>query len=348
MRTKALTLALLAAGAAVLSRGRREAHELAGQTVVITGGSRGLGFALAREFGRRGCRVAICARDGERLEEARRNLLQDGVEVFAQPCDVGEADDVESFLAATVARFGPVDILVNNAGIIQVGPLESLEPEDFEEARRTMFDGLLHTTLRVLPGMKERGSGHIVNITSIGGRLGVPHMLPYVTSKFAANGFSEALHAELAGTGVVVTTIVPGLMRTGSHLNAEFAGHVEGEARWFSLGATLPLISMRAERAARQIVDAVQHKDAVRTLGIAAMVGAAAHGLAPGLTNGVFSAVGQHVLPGRVASPTRVRGETALDDGRAIRTATTLGRTAARELLQYPIYPVARGKSNGR
>ena len=338
---------MIAAGAAALLKKRPP--DISGQTVVVTGGSRGLGYALAREFGRRGCRVAICARDGQRLARAQDVLRQEGIDVFAQACDVGDRATVERFLEAAEERLGPIDILVNNAGVIQVGPIESLTMEDFEDARRTMFDGVLHTTFWTLPGMLERGQGEIVNISSIGGRLGVPHLLPYVSAKFAIAGFSEGLRAELSGTGVAVTTILPGLMRTGSHLNAEFAGRVEEEARWFSLGATLPLISMDAGRAARQIVDAAARRDAVRTLTVPATLAAGAHGIAPGLTTGVLALVDRLILPKRIAAATRERGAVALaEDGRVVKAATTLGRSAAHDLLQYPIYPIARAEELAR
>lgn len=100
--------------------------------------------------------------------------------------------------------------------------------------------------------MRARRRGRIVNITSIGGKVGMPHLLPYTCAKFATVGLSEGLRAELGREGIRVTTIVPGLMRTGSHLKAMFRGQHEQEFTWFSLGASLPLVSMGAERAARQ------------------------------------------------------------------------------------------------
>ncbi len=338
---------LVAVGAAALRR-LRPVPALDGEVVVITGGSRGLGLALGREFGRRGCRLAICARDGDRLNEAANLLRREGFEVFAQPCDVGDRAAVEEFLEATEKRLGPIDILVNNAGMIQVGPIESLTTEDFEDARRTMFDGILYTTFWTLPRMFERGGGRIVNITSIAGRLAVPHLLPYVSAKFAAVGFSEGLRAELGGTGVSVTTIVPGLMRTGSHLNGEFAGRVEEEARWFSLSASLPGVSMDAGRAARQIVDAIARREPVRTITLPATVVARLHGVAPGVTVRILTLADRLILPRRTASPTRQRGAMALEEqGRAVHALTALGRSAGKELLQYPTYPVGRPEEVG-
>ena len=321
---------------------RRTVDDLSGEVVAITGGSRGLGYQLAREFGRRGCRVAICARDGDRLRQAQRVLVGEGIEIVAEVCDVGDRGEADRFVEMVADRLGPIDILINNAGVIQVGPLESLTEDDFEKARRTMFDAILHTTLAALPSMLARGDGRIVNITSIGGRVGIPHLLPYVAAKYAATGFSEALRAELAGTGVSVTTISPGLMRTGSHLNAEFAGRAAEEARWFSLGASLPLVSMSAERAARQIADATARREATRTLTVPANLVARLHGLAPGLTIGILSLTNRYVLPGRIALRDRERGADALAQHRGLEKVTVLGRRAGVRYLQYPIYPLPR------
>src|SRR5207253_3425233 len=155
---------------------------------------------------------------------------------------------------AFVSEVGPVDVLINNAGVIAVGPWQTQTLDDFREMLEIQFWGVVHMTLSVLPGMVERGSGRIANVTSIGGKVSVPWLLPYNSAKFAAVGFSEGLRAEVAGDGVTVTTVVPGLMRTGSYGNALFKGKHEAELTWFALGASLPGISMDAERAARQIV----------------------------------------------------------------------------------------------
>ena len=147
-------------------------------------------------------------------------------------------------------RFGRVDIVVNNAGIIQVGPMPTTTVEDFATALDVMFWGVLYPTLAVLPQMRARRNGRVVNITSIGGMVSVPHLLPYTCARFAAVGLSEGLRAELGQEGIHVTTVVPGLMCTGSYLQARFQGQPEREFTWFALGATLPLISISAEPAA--------------------------------------------------------------------------------------------------
>ncbi|MCX6049064.1 MAG: SDR family NAD(P)-dependent oxidoreductase [Chloroflexi bacterium] len=286
----ALGLAGLAAIAAVAKQ-RQSTTNVAGKTVLVTGGSRGLGFVLAREFAREGCGIVICARGESALEQARLALRAEGARVLAVPCDVTDQAQVADLIQQANRYFGGIDILVNNAGTIQVGPLQNVTLQDFENAMDTMFWGMVYTTLAVLPQMLDRNQGQIVNVTSIGGKVSVPHLLPYACAKFAATGFSEGLRAELSKTGLKVTTIVPGLMRTGSHLNALFKGQQQAEFTWFSLGATLPLISMDAERAARQIVDATKRGEAERVLSIPATVLASFHGLFPGLTSELLGLV---------------------------------------------------------
>ena len=277
---------------------------LRGQVAVVTGGSRGLGFLLARELLWRGCQVALLARDGGELERASLQLGAPVAEVTGVPCDVGDEDQVAAAVAQVERRLGPVDVLVNNAGMIRVGPLAALGPADVKRAVEVMLLGVVNPTMAVLPGMLRRGRGRVVTITSIGGKLAAPHLLPYTTAKFGAVGFSEALRVELAGTGVRVTTVVPGLMRTGSHLNAEFIGQPAREFAWFGLAASLPLVSMDAERAARRIVNAAERGRAELMLTPLAHVAARAWALAPGLCADVAGLIAR-VLPDPGQAPAR-------------------------------------------
>jgi NAD(P)-dependent dehydrogenase (short-subunit alcohol dehydrogenase family) len=297
-----LWITLSAAGAAVLfsllRNWNRPDPDLSGQTALITGGSRGLGFILARELLKQGCRVAICARDTAELEQVQRELSCAGGEVLAIPCNVSQEAQVNEMIARVTEHFGAIDILINNAGIISVAPIENTTVEDFKRAQDVMFWGVLYPTLAVLPQMLARQCGRIVNITSIGGKVSVPHLLPYGAAKFAAVGFSEGLRAEVADKGITVTTIIPGLMRTGSYLRAFFGGKQREEFTWFSLGATLPLVSMDAERAARQIIKATQKGEAVRILSIPAQILARFHGIFPGFTNIILSKISTFFLPG--------------------------------------------------
>lgn len=309
--------------------------DVRGQVVLITGASRGLGFAMAKEFARLGARVAICARDTHELDWARQELETRGAEVLAVQCDVSKQEQVEGMIRRVINNFGGIDILVNNAGVIEVGPLKSQTLADFEEAMQIMFWGVVHPTLAALPHMLERRSGRIANITSIGGKISVPHLLPYSCAKFAAVGFSEGLHAELAREGIKVTTVVPGLMRTGSHRNAYFKGDQETEYNMFALSATSPLTAMSGHRAASQIVRAIRMGRAEVILTPQAKLAALVHGVAPGQMSNLMGLV-HRVLPGgNSEQKERVAGK---DTETPITRSplTVLGRIEGRKLHQYP------------
>ncbi len=282
---------VLAAGAfglgaylALRAASRRREIDLRGRSVLIMGGSRGLGLVLAREFARSGSRLAITARSLEELERAEADLSARGAEVLTVPCDVTDRSQVERAVQAASERFGEVDLLVNNAGIIQVGPAETMTLADFEEAMKVHLWGPLYAIQAVLPRMRARHFGRIVNISSIGGKISVPHLLPYSTSKFALVGLSEGLRAELAKDGIVVTTVCPGLMRTGSTGHALFKGNHALEHTLFALSDSLPGATVSAEHAARQIVAATRRGDAELIISLPAVVAAKVHGAAPGLT----------------------------------------------------------------
>jgi NAD(P)-dependent dehydrogenase (short-subunit alcohol dehydrogenase family) len=290
----ALIVAALGAGALVAARAlirRARQYDLRGRVALVTGGSRGLGLVLARELAREGARLAICARDAEDLERARDELEARGAAVLALPCDVTDQALVEEMVRAVRDHYGQIDLLINNAGVIEVGPMEVMTIEDYQEAMKSHFWAPLYTVLAVLPDMRGRGEGRIVNISSIGGKISVPHLLPYSASKFALVGFSEGLRAELAKDGIVVTTVCPGLMRTGSPRNATFKGRHRAEYAWFSISDSLPVTSMAAERAARQIISATKRGDAEVVLTIQAKLAALFHGIFPGVTADILGAI---------------------------------------------------------
>ena len=290
--------AALSAGGVLLARqflGTSD-YELAGKVVVITGGSRGLGLVLAREFARAGSRVAICARDDQELINARSELKKLNAQVMAVRCDVTNNAEVKELMTIVEDRFGPIDVLVNNAGVIQVGPIRVMTRDDYEEAMKIHFWGPLNTILNVLPSMRRRKQGRIVNISSIGGKISVPHLVPYSASKFALVGLSEGLRAELLNEGIYVTTVCPGLMRTGSPRNADFKGQHRAEYAWFSIADSLPLVSIEAERAARQIIDACCKGQAELVISLQAKLAVVFHGLFPGLTSDLLSVV-DRLLP---------------------------------------------------
>ncbi len=308
---------------------------LRGKVTLVTGASRGLGFAIAQELAREGARLAICARDEGELRWAQQELQAMGAEVLAIACDVGDREQVRRMFEQIRSRYGALDVLVNNAGIISVGPIHSQTVEDFEEAMRVMYWGVVYTTLEALPDMLARRSGHIANVTSIGGRVSIPHLIPYCAAKFAAVGFSEGMHAELAKDGIKVTTVVPGLMRTGSHVNAHFKGDHRKEFAWFSLGASTPLTAMGAHRAARKIVHAVKRGKSDLVLSWQAKTLAFAHGVAPGTVGDTLGLANRFMPGSRSESKERFTGKQSrnfVSDS----VVTKLGREAGEELHQYP------------
>src|SRR5215212_5727611 len=288
----------LAAGAFVLKSTLSHLFEydLNNKTVLITGGSRGLGLVMAREFAREGSRVAICARDERELERARIDLESLGVEVMTVQCDLTNKQEVNEMVAAVNTRFGHIDVLVNNAGVIQVGPLEVMTSEDFELAMNAHFWAPLNTIMAVLPSMRQRKAGRIVNITSIGGKVSVPHLVPYSASKFALVGLSKGLRAELMKDGIKVTTVCPGLMRTGSPRNADFKGKHRFEYAWFSISDSLPLLTVSAENAARQVVQACKRGQAELVISVPAKIAVLFDSLFPEAMSQML-ALGNRFLP---------------------------------------------------
>ncbi len=336
------------ATAAYLAR-RRRTIDLFDKVVVITGGSRGLGLALAEECASRGAKIAICARDPQELEVARRQVrFKSAADVFTQTCDVTSNQEVGEFLAAVLSRFGRIDVLINNAGMISVGPMESQTLTDYQEAIDIMYWGVVYPTLAVLPHMKASGGGRIANITSFGGKISVPHLLPYSAAKFAAVGFSEGLRAEALKDGIRVTTVCPGLMRTGSHLNALFKGQHRKEFTWFSFGASTPLLSIDAHRAARKSVDALCAGDAELIITPQAKLGVMFHGIFPGLTSDILAWVNR-ALPGASDSDRHARFPGRDSETRLTRSfAQHLGRKAARQLNQHSASKLDTGISESR
>ena len=286
----------LIAGSALLYRALKPNYEFSGKVVLITGGSRGLGLVLARELASRGARIAICARDRDELQRAKEDLETRGAEVFDAVCDIRHQADVQLMIADVHSRFGRIDVLVNNAGVIQVGPLESQSQTDFEEAMRVHFWGPYYAIKAVLPEMRQRGEGRIVNISSIGGKIAVPHLVPYCASKFALAGLSAGLRTELAKENIFVTTVYPGLMRTGSHINALFKGQHRKEFAMFSIANGSPLTSVSAENAARQIANAAAAGRAELVISPQAKAAAKINALFPNLTSEILSAV-NNLLP---------------------------------------------------
>ncbi|MFD2515279.1 SDR family NAD(P)-dependent oxidoreductase [Pontibacter locisalis] len=292
----------LAAGAGALLAAKAVSRSLnsfnfSGKVVLITGGSRGLGLVMARQLAAEGARLVLCSRDNIELEDARMELAGQGAAVLVQKCDVTVEQEVNDMITNVQNEFGPIDVLINNAGIIQAGPVTEMNIREFEEAMNVHFWGPLYTTLAVLPAMKARGEGRILNIASIGGKISVPHLVPYSASKFALVGLSEGLRAELKKYNITITTATPGLIRTGSPRHAIMKGHNKEEYALFKIMDSSLLTSMSAEETAEKIINALRHGDAEVTTTLPAKLGALLHGISPGLMTNIFG-LANRALPG--------------------------------------------------
>lgn len=289
---------------------------------------------MASELQQRGRHVVITARDADELEHAATQLRgpEPLPQIDTRVCDVRDRHAVHRLVEEVEANVGPIETVLTVAGIIQTGPAEAMTHEHFEDAINTMTWGPINVALSVLPHLRKRRAGHIGTVTSIGGMVSPPHLLPYATAKFGAVGFSDGLAAELQGTGVTATTIVPGLMRTGSHERAYFTGNPSREYAWFAPAASLPVLSMDAERAARRIVDAVLAGKPMIMLTPLTWVGVRVRGVMPATTTRVMG-LANRLLPGmpEAGSQGTVEGRQAdrMLDSKVVRFLTKLGRRAA-------------------
>lgn len=301
MKRLLFTLGGLGVAAWTVSRLVRSDYSFAGKSVLITGGSRGLGLALARRFAMEGARLALLARDEDELARACDQIRGIGGEAIPIPCDLLDRGQSLGAIETVVDRFGTIDVLVNNAGIIEVGPLENMRRQDFDKSMNLHFWAPLNLMRQTIPHMRRAGGGRIVNISSIGGKVAVPHMVPYTASKFALVGLSDGFRAELARGGIKVTTVTPGLMRTGSQVHAKFKGNHGAEYTWFSVSSAIPFAAVDADRAAEKIVEACRCGQSSLTIGLPARLAIAGNALFPSLTGEILKFVNR-VLP-RPAGP---------------------------------------------
>ena len=276
-------------------------YDLNGKVVLVTGGSRGLGLVLARQLAAKGARLAICARTPEQLGQAHVELEGLGADVMSMTVDVTDQRQVQAMIIDILEHYGRLDVLINNAGIVQVGPQENMGVNEYEEAMKANFWSALYTMLAVIPYFKEQGGGRIVNVTSIGGKIAVPHLLPYTASKFALVGLSEGMNAELKKDNILVTTVVPNLMRTGSPRNVTVKGDHEAEYAWFKLADSSAFLSQSAETAAAEIIKAIEQGESEAILSATAKVATILQGFAPGWMNLLMGIANKLLLPNTVA-----------------------------------------------
>jgi NAD(P)-dependent dehydrogenase (short-subunit alcohol dehydrogenase family) len=245
---------------------------------------------MARELADEGARLTLIARDDEELAHAADDIhaRQPFADVLTVAADVRRRPDAERAIARVIERYGRIDVLINNAGIIQVGPLDPMNLGDYDDAMATHFWGPLYLIVAALPHMRHQREGRVVNISSIGGRIALPHLIPYSASKFALVGLSDGLRVELARDNIRVTTVCPGLMRTGSPVNAIFNGQRPQEYAWLAISDSLPLSSTDARRAAQQIIEACRDGDAELVITVQAKLAILARTLAPELFSDVL------------------------------------------------------------
>jgi short-subunit dehydrogenase len=267
---------------------------------LITGGSRGLGLEIARQICARGGKVVLLARDEAELARAKSELDRFGTEVLPISCDLLETAQMQSAVQQTLQRFGRIDILINNAGIVEVGPLAHMQFKDFDREMRLHFWAPYILQFLIVPQMRAKGGGRIVNISSIGGRIAVPHMAPYSASKFALAGFSDSIRPDLAPDKIYVTTVMPGMMRTGSEVHAKFKGDHLNEFRLFNLANKIPFASISVERAARKILMACRRGQPILIMPVTAYFILAANAVFPNLMARIMKAV-NNSLPSPVS-----------------------------------------------
>jgi len=197
---------------------------LQGQTALVTGAARGLGYAVTRRLGADGARVALVDRDGDGLAAAAERLAAEGLVVTSHEVDVTDEDEVRGAVAAVLAADGRIDILVNNAGIYPHRPFEELTFAEWRHVLATNLDSMFLCSNAVYPAMRERGYGRIVNVSSATFFIGYPGLTAYVASKGGIIGFTRALASEAGPHGITVNAVTPGLIATEGVLGGEEAG----------------------------------------------------------------------------------------------------------------------------
>lgn len=265
-------------------------------TVLITGASQGIGKATALRFAQEGYRLVLTARQSDRLEAFAQELQTAGRSAIAIPADVRAADQVHRLVETAIAECGSIDVLINNAGIYCSGPVEDFSLEDWHQIIDTNLWGYIHMIHALLPYFLKQGSGTIINLSSVGGKTAIPYLAPYVTSKFAITGLTQALHSELAPKGIHVGGIYPNLIKSNFLERAVFRGKgskdVRSREEQLEQLFKVPMVE-KPEDVAKAVWEAVKHKKSEVLVGSAAPSNAISK-LFPDLMQGLFRKTFQH------------------------------------------------------
>ena len=299
----------LAVGVRALLRYQRRI-DLAGKVVVVTGASSGFGFRIAIRAAEQGARLVLASRSKDDLDAAAEEIRRaTGAEVFVVPTDLTNEAEGHQLIRRALEHYGRVDVLVNNAGTIRVGPAQAMTGDDYRQVMDLNFWGNLWPTLAVIPAMRAQGFGRIANVVSVGGKVAVPHLIPYNASKFALSGLTESLRAELARDGILVTGIYPGTIRTGGHAHAWFKGNRDAEYTWFALSDTIPGISTSADYAAKRLWRAVLDGEPEIVVGWNAKLAVLFHDLFPEWNAETMSLVNLALPRGEISDGPAIQGQ---------------------------------------
>lgn len=266
-------------------------------TVLITGASHGIGKATALLFAKKGYNLVLAARQPEPLEQLAEILQQAGHSALAVPTDVREFSQVENLIQTGLNQYKSIDVLINNAGIYVSGPVAQFSLEDWHHTIDLNLWGYIHTIHALLPHFLEKRKGTIVNVSSIGGKVATPYLVPYVTSKYAVTGLTESLQAELEPKGIQVCGIYPNLIKSNFLDRAIFRGNdeedIQQRRQQVEQVLQVPVVE-KPEDVAQAIWKAVKHQQNQVLVG-SANLSVATDRLFPGL----FQWVGRNVFRNR-------------------------------------------------
>ena len=257
--------------------------DFSGKVVVVTGASSGIGEALAVAFARAGAAVVLTARDAARLAAVEQRCVALGAVAWSHRADVTDATQMQALARAVQERHGAADVLVNNAGVVMSGLLVDVEPADWTRLHQINVMGVVNGCRAFLPRMVERGQGgHVVNMASAAGIVGLSGMSTYSATKFALIGLSESLRAEMRRHRIGVSVICPSYVRTPIASKVKIVGALDTERTRKRIAQTFEKNSVTAEHVAQRTLDAIRKNRAITPVGRDAKLGYFFKRLAPG------------------------------------------------------------------